>query len=98
MTKKKYHAQAAPPPITFDDCLWGGYMRKYHRWAKKLGYTASASAEEFYGFTSADVDIVYIHKHGEGEGAWFRLKDGRVFDSLANPDDPDPAFYNSKSH
>ena len=78
--------------------LYGDLMEKFYlRW-RALRYTAAESAEEFYGFHYNHVACVHCYKHGEGEGFWFRLHDGRVFDMLGHPDVADPIWYDKKSH
>lgn len=47
----------------------------------------------FYGFGPDDVQAIHLHKRGIGDGIWFRLKDGRVFDKTAELSEADPALY-----
>lgn len=44
-------------------------------------------------FQPKDVEGIYTHKEGAGLGIWFRLKDGRVFDSQGKAAEDDPSFY-----
>ena len=44
------------------------------------------------------VETIHFHKQGTGEGAWFRLKDGRVIDKFARAAESDPAFYDATTH
>jgi hypothetical protein len=81
-----------------DAKVYGDVMAKYWRYARGLHGTAAKTPEEFFGFTCNDVENVYVHKQGAGEGMWFRLKDGRVFDAQARPDEPDAAFYDATTH
>lgn len=81
--------------LSFDQSVWADFMRKYFLRMKALGITEAASADVFYGFRCTDVATVHFHKHGEGEGCWFRLKDGRVFASHGIPSNPDPTLYAS---
>jgi hypothetical protein len=46
-----------------------------------------------FSFNAQDVEGIYTQKLGVGDGLWFRLKDGRVFDSRGQPSDSDPACY-----
>ena len=84
--------------LTADEADYGEFMRK--AWMKSKIYgnknaVMSASPEVFFGFSCRDVREVHFHKHGEGEGYWFRLKDGRVFDAKAEETDKDPTLYES---
>ncbi|MEZ0262818.1 MAG: hypothetical protein ACAH80_17565 [Alphaproteobacteria bacterium] len=38
------------------------------------------SMRQFYGFLPQDVVDLHFHKKGYGDGLWFRVCDGRVFD------------------
>jgi hypothetical protein len=44
-------------------------------------------------FQPNEVAGIYTHKNGAGMGLWFRLKDGRVFDSSGKTAEDDPALY-----
>ena len=78
--------------------LFGDFMRKCFRQGVTLGITEAESAEEFFGFEARDVAALYFHKMGYGEGAWFRLRDGRIYDRFARADDPDPLGYDQYTH
>jgi len=55
-------------------------MQKYFGRADRLGLTKPGQTPEaFYGFTGAEVADYHHYRVGEGDGFWFRLKDGRVF-------------------
>jgi hypothetical protein len=73
-------------------------MEKYFRLRKELGVTEADSKEEFYGFEACDVALVHGRKNGFGDGVFFRLRDGRVFDVWAREHDPDPRWYDQTSH
>lgn len=85
-------------PMTFDASVYGDFMRKYFRRRRMLCLTNTVDAQQFYGFHCNQVETVHFHKHGAGEGCWFRLKDGRVFDWLGKPDEPDRAYYETWAH
>ena len=42
----------------------------------------------FFGFRPEDVACIHFRKTGVGEGVWFRLRDGRVFNRYGGVDDP----------
>jgi len=44
------------------------------------------------------VKEVYFHKQGEGDGVWFRLRNGRFVDQVGLPDDPDRSIYDIAMH
>lgn len=69
--------------MQFTPSLYRGSMVKYFLWAWRRDLTAAHSPEEFFGFSPQDMQSIHFHKQGTGEGAWFRLKDGRVIDKLA---------------
>ncbi len=89
-------------PQSLDANVYRNLMDKHFRMARCLGLTGARSAEEFYGFTCNEVARLHYHRQGEGKsksnGHWFRLHDGRVFDTLARPGDPDAVFYDSTTH
>jgi hypothetical protein len=49
----------------------------------------------YFPFAPADVAAIHTSKHGAGNGLWFRLHDGRVFDKGGLPADDDPALYDA---
>ncbi|MDX2181413.1 MAG: hypothetical protein SFV18_17595 [Bryobacteraceae bacterium] len=60
--------------------IFAELMQKYFGRASRLGLTReSQTPEEFYGFKACDVADYHHYRVGEGDGFWFRLKDGRVF-------------------
>jgi hypothetical protein len=60
--------------------LFENLMEKYFGRAALLGLTKPGQTpESFYGFTGAEVEDCHHYRIGEGDGFWFRLKDGRVF-------------------
>ena len=46
-------------------------------------------------FATKDVERLHTHMKGRGDGIWFRLKDGRVFDSYGDETPADPALYDT---
>lgn len=68
-------------------------MRKHHRQAVLLAGATAPTPEEFFGFCHRQVKTVHFHKHGVGEGIWFRLACGRVVNELAKPCRTDPELY-----
>ena len=78
--------------------LYGDLMERYYRRWRVLGFTQAESPEEFYGFHYNHVAEVHVHKQGEGDGIWFRLHDGRVFDIMGHPDESDRLWYDGKTH
>ena len=73
--------------------VFNDLMRQHHRQAVLLGGTAASTPEEFFGFHHRQVKTVHFHKHGVGEGIWFRLSCGRVVDDIARPCPRDPDLY-----
>ena len=51
--------------------------------------------ELFWPFDVQQVEGMHSHKIGYGDGVWFRLKDGRVFNRFGEETDPDPALYDT---
>ena len=84
--------------MKFDPYVYGELMERFYRRWRDLRHTSAGSAEEFYGFHYSHVACVHCYKHGAGEGFWFRLHDGRVFDMHGHADEPDPIWYDQKSH
>ena len=56
------------------------------------------SAEAFYGFKPTDVVNLHFDKNGTGEGVWFRLRDGRVFDQKGEPSEKESEWYSATLH
>ena len=73
-------------------------MEKHFRVFKGLGCTVAANKEEFYGFEACQVLLAHSHKQGCGAGVFFRLVDGRVFDTCGRQHDPDPDLYDQTTH
>jgi hypothetical protein len=73
-------------------------MSTMHRSAQDQRATPAATPEEFYGFTPEDVVHVHLYKQGVGKGVWFRLNDGRVFDVLGQPSQPEAHWYDDQAH
>lgn len=51
--------------------------------------------EQVYPFQVSELAAVHTHKTGAGDGVWFRLKDGRVFDKRGEEQQADPALYDT---
>lgn len=54
---------------------------------------ASGLSRPLFPFEAADVETVYTHKHEAGQGLWFGLIDGRVFNSYGEQDSSEPVLY-----
>ena len=46
-------------------------------------------------FSPADVECIHTHKTGHGDGIYFRLNDGRVFNSYGDECETDRTFYDT---
>jgi DMSO/TMAO reductase YedYZ molybdopterin-dependent catalytic subunit len=68
------------------------------RFLQVHGRTKATTPEEFYGFRAEDVVELHNHKQGARYGAWWRLKDGRVFDLAGRPSEPERHWYQSSTH
>ncbi len=68
-------------------------MRAYFVVLRTLGRTKAETPEELYGFRAPDVSEIHFYKAGFGRGLWYRLKDGRVLDSLGRPSRRDRISY-----
>ena len=77
---------------------YGDYMEKHFRVWKGLGFTSARTKEDFFGFADVDVARLHFHKQGFGGRVFFRLRDGRVFDSTGQQHDPDPHWYDQTTH
>jgi len=75
------------------NAVFNELMRKHHRQAVLLSGASASTPEEFFGFHHRHVRTVHFHKHGVGEGIWFRLRCGRVVDEVAKPAPRDPNLY-----
>jgi hypothetical protein len=73
-------------------------MEKNFRIFKGLGCTTAANKEEFYGFEACQIVYAYSQKNGHAHGVFFRLVDGRVFDTCGRQHDPDPGMYDQTTH
>jgi hypothetical protein len=49
----------------------------------------------FFGFSPEDVDGIHTHKIGVGDGVWYRLKDGRVFNAYGEECEPNSSIYDT---
>lgn len=72
-------------------------QRQFEHLRKRGKSRGVRTPEEFYGFGPGDVHAIYTFKHGQGRGLWFRVGDGRVFDHLAKPAEPEPAWYETSA-
>lgn len=68
-------------------------MRAYFVVLRTFGKIDAPTPEAFYGFHATDVYEMHFYKAGVGRGIWYRLKDGRVFDSLGRPSRRDRIAY-----
>ena len=68
-------------------------MRAYFVVLRTFGKTGASTPEAFYGFHARDVSEIHFYKAGFGRGVWYRLKDGRVLDSLGRPARRDRVAY-----
>jgi len=73
--------------------VFNDLMRHHHRQSILLGGTTATTPEDFFGFHAQQVQTVHFHKHGHGEGIWFRLSCGRVVDEIAGACPWDPELY-----
>ena len=71
-------------------------MRAYFVVLRTFGKTAALTSEELYGFGPSDVAEMHLYKAGAGRGIWYRLKDGRVFDSQGRPSRRDRITYSMR--
>ncbi|HXR75358.1 MAG TPA: hypothetical protein VN737_05250 [Bryobacteraceae bacterium] len=72
-------------------------MRAYFLALRAFGKTRAATPEELYGFGPSDVSEMHFYRAGAGRGVWYRLKDGRVFDSQGRPSRRDRISYSMKA-
>jgi hypothetical protein len=49
----------------------------------------------YWPFDVREVVGVHTHHSRHGDGVWFRLKDGRVFDAWGEEAERDPAIYDT---
>lgn len=71
--------------------LWFSILKAKHA-------TNADSPEDFYGFDASDVITLYEYKLGTGRGLWFRLADGRVFDSAGRYSHHEDEWYATRLH
>ena len=64
----------------------------------RLDATAAPTVEALFPFQPEDVYVIHFHKDDAGTGVWFRLYDGRVFDSSGRASESDPALYLILTH
>ncbi len=84
--------------MQFTPPLYRGFMLKHFQSARRLRKTMAHSPEEFFGFHSEDIEVIHFHLQGVGEGAWFRLNDGRVFNQVRGTLRSHPSFYDATTH
>jgi hypothetical protein len=71
-------------------------MNKNWRRCVSLGRTELwVSPQDYYGFSAFEMLCVHYHCMGIGQGTWFRLTDGRVFDWQGQRADPDVSLYDT---
>lgn len=68
-------------------------MRAHVLVLRTRSMTKARTPKEFYGFRAEDVECLHFWKRRHGAGLWFRLKDGRVVDSLRQPSERWRALY-----
>lgn len=82
--------------MNFTSAVYRQLMEKYWRRGINMGRTTPATPPEtYFGFSAMDVEQMHYHMVGEGEGIWFRLLDGRVFDWQGRPSSPDRSLYDA---
>ena len=81
-----------------EEACYDAVMEKWFKGCKALGRTYADTKEEYFGFRAEDVATFHTHKQGCGAGVYFRLRDGRVFDTAAQEQDPDPDLYDQTTH
>ena len=84
--------------MQFTPSLYRGFMLKHFKLARRLRKTIADNPEEYFGFHPEDIEVIHFHFQGVGEGTWFRLNDGRVFNRFAELCDSDPSFYDATTH
>ena len=53
----------------------------------------SVGIEDVFPFQPEEVAGIHVRMAGGERGVWFRLKDGRVFNSYGQPAPADPSLY-----
>lgn len=61
----------------------------------KVDKNADINTAKTFGFSANDVEGIHTHKIGVGDGVWYRLKDGRVFNNYGEPSEEDPSLYDT---
>jgi hypothetical protein len=46
-----------------------------------------------FPFEASEVKAIYAHKRDAGDGLWFALIDGRIFNSHGDQESGDPGLY-----
>jgi len=77
---------------------FGLAMEKEFLFWKCMGLACEDTKEEYFGFSQEEVAAMHYHKQGHGEGIFFRLRDGRVFDGAAKQHGPDRELYDATTH
>lgn len=54
--------------------------------------------EQLFPFHVHEILGIHTHKIGVGDGVFFRLKDGRVFDRYGEEQEPDQTLYDTVSN
>jgi hypothetical protein len=72
-------------------------MRAHFLVMRTMRRTRARTCREFYGFRDSDVIMMHFQKQGLGSGLWFRLKDGRVIDSVGRPSHRFRSWYVGRS-
>lgn len=83
--------------LLVDAACYDAVMQKWFNGCKALGRTYAETKEEYFGFKAVDVAGVHFSK-GKNAGIFFRLRDGRVFDTTAQEQDPNPDLYDRTIH
>jgi hypothetical protein len=83
--------------LLVESACYAAVMQKWFKACKALGRTYTETKEEYFGFEAVDVAGVHFSK-GKAAGVYFRLHDGRVFDTAAQEHHPDPDLYDQTMH
>jgi hypothetical protein len=81
------------PDILSIEVLMKRFATKLVSQAAKNTNDDAAYIKQFFGFLPQDVEGIHTHRDDEGDGVWFRLKDGRVFDRHGRPSSANHALY-----
>lgn len=74
--------------------LTTGQIRHIMEQARQNAFEEGEAPPDF-PFEPGDVDCIHAHKIGTGDGVWYRLRDGRVFNSYGESSDSDPSLYDT---